>query len=254
MNEKNGRFRKKRSNFSIVSNEIIRDSTISLKAKGLYALIQSYITLDGFILYKRFLQSKCREGREAFESAWKELKDTGYLVQYRMQEEGTKRFYWEYELLDQKKPYTEKPYDGYVVLRQSDVMGNRGNINNTESINTDCNNTHQSITVDDVMEQIQFSDFSVFEQGQAHEIAMLITDVLNMPDNSVIRIMGQEQQAETVKARFRILDHYHIVYVIESIKNTKTEIKNVHSYLLTALYNAPTTLETSYQNEISAGL
>ena len=64
MDEKNGRFRKKRSNFSIVSNEIIRDSTISLKAKGLYALIQSYITLDGFILYKRFLQSKCREGRE----------------------------------------------------------------------------------------------------------------------------------------------------------------------------------------------
>ena len=35
MEEKSGRFRKKKVNFSMVSNSIIRDKDISLKAKGL---------------------------------------------------------------------------------------------------------------------------------------------------------------------------------------------------------------------------
>ena len=34
-----GKFRKKRTNFSMVSNDIIRNDKVSLKAKGLYALI-----------------------------------------------------------------------------------------------------------------------------------------------------------------------------------------------------------------------
>ena len=36
-----GKFRKKKVNFSMISNEIIRDDTVSLKSKGLYALIRS---------------------------------------------------------------------------------------------------------------------------------------------------------------------------------------------------------------------
>lgn len=84
-----GKFRKKKVNFSMISNEIIRDDTVSLKAKGLYALIQSYITLEDFSLYKGFLLSKCKEGKKAFDAAWKELKDAGYLIQYQMQDQET---------------------------------------------------------------------------------------------------------------------------------------------------------------------
>ena len=94
-----GKFRKKKVNFSMISNEIIRDDTVSLKTKGLYALIQSYITMDDFTLYKGFLMSKCPEGRRSFDSAWNQLKQSGYLVQYRMKDEKN-HFYYEYELLD----------------------------------------------------------------------------------------------------------------------------------------------------------
>ena len=76
-NNSGGKFRKKRTNFSMVSNDIIRNDSVSLKAKGLYALIQSYITIDNFTLYKGFLQSKCIEGERAFDSAWRELKEKG---------------------------------------------------------------------------------------------------------------------------------------------------------------------------------
>lgn len=101
-NNKNGVFRKKRVYFTQVSNNALRDNTLSLKAKGLYALIQSYLTIEDFTLYKKFLFSNCQEGESAFENAWKELKNKGYLIQYRLQDPETKCFYYEYELLDEK--------------------------------------------------------------------------------------------------------------------------------------------------------
>lgn len=130
---RSGRFRKKKVNFSMVSNVILRDDTVSLKAKGLYALIQSYITIEGFTLYKSFLQSKCHEGKRSFQSAWDELKEKGYLVQYRMHDERNK-FYYEYELLDcpeRQMPLemkrngagdTEFPYTHFEDMENEDVQ------------------------------------------------------------------------------------------------------------------------------------
>lgn len=95
-----GAFRKKRTYFSQVSNAALRDNSLSLKAKGLYSLIQSYITIEDFTLYKNTLKKQCIEGEKAFEATWKELKDAGYLIQYRLQDDKGCYFY-EYDLLDQ---------------------------------------------------------------------------------------------------------------------------------------------------------
>lgn len=95
-----GAFRKKRVYFSQVSNAALRDNSLSLKAKGLYSLIQSYITIEDFVLYKTTLKKQCIEGEKAFEATWKELKDAGYLIQYRLQDDKGCYFY-EYDLLDQ---------------------------------------------------------------------------------------------------------------------------------------------------------
>ena len=98
---RSGQFRKKKIYFTQVSNVALRDSSLSLKAKGLYALIQSYLTIEDFILYKNTLKKHLKEGEKAFESTWKELKDAAYLIQYRLQDPKTKQFYYEYELLDE---------------------------------------------------------------------------------------------------------------------------------------------------------
>lgn len=97
---KSGQFRKKKVYFTQVSNIALRDNNLSLKAKGLYALIQSYLTIEDFTLYKNTLKKHLKEGEKAFESTWKELKDAAYLIQYRLQDPKTKHFYYEYELLD----------------------------------------------------------------------------------------------------------------------------------------------------------
>lgn len=98
---RSGQFRKKKIYFTQVSNVALRDSSLSLKAKGLYALIQSYLTIEDFTLYKNTLKKHLKEGEKAFESTWKELKDAAYLIQYRLQDPKTKQFYYEYELLDE---------------------------------------------------------------------------------------------------------------------------------------------------------
>jgi len=97
-----GKFRPKRVNFAQISNTALQDNNLSLKAKGLYSLIQSLITLPGedqLLLWK--IKKKCKEKEKAFDSAWKELKDAGYLKQYRMPSGKNDAFAYEYELLDE---------------------------------------------------------------------------------------------------------------------------------------------------------
>ena len=60
-NSLNGAFRRRTVPFTQVSNSALEDKTLSLKAKGLYSIIQRYITIPNFILYKGHLMSICTE-------------------------------------------------------------------------------------------------------------------------------------------------------------------------------------------------
>ncbi len=92
-----GFFRSKKG-YTVVQNEITRDTTISLKAKGLYLVIQAYITMPNKQWTKDDFMRMAKEGQKAFDSAWKELKDNGYLKVHIMPVSG--RWHTEYELLD----------------------------------------------------------------------------------------------------------------------------------------------------------
>lgn len=259
-----GRFRKKRVNFAMVSNEAIRNENLSLKAKGLYALIQSYITIEDFTLYKSFLLSQCKEGKKSFETAWKELKDNGYLVQYRMQDAKTKHFFWEYELLDvvepvpqngsmAQKPVSQKGVYGKGNTWQTDDMPNGGDINNIEPNNTLSSyiESNHILSTEDVRKQIGYEAFDKMHQKQVDEIVLLILDVMNTPDESQIRINRLDIVAYKVKERYRTLNQSHIGYVLETLSRQVGTIGNIRAYLLTTLYNAPVTMDSFYQNWVN---
>lgn len=93
-----GTFRLKKG-FTMMLNDVARSEELSLRAKGLYALIQSYITMPDKEWKKSDFLKKTPEGKCAFESAWKELKSAGYIKQhvYCMGH----AFRSEYELLDE---------------------------------------------------------------------------------------------------------------------------------------------------------
>ena len=132
-----GSFRRK-NGYTIVQNSIARDKNISMKAKGLYLIIQSYITMPDKEWHKNDFTNMVAEGKSAFDSAWKELKDAGYLKVYIYSYgKGTRR---EYELLDEAKDGPSEIYvkansesdtsetvenAGFVQLPENQVPGNQ---------------------------------------------------------------------------------------------------------------------------------
>ncbi|MGL5718058.1 MAG: hypothetical protein ACRCX2_33955 [Paraclostridium sp.] len=95
-----GYFRKREAEFMQLSNTAIDDEHLSLKAQGLYCKIQRYLNMPEYTLYKSTLIEKCSDGETSFRGAWKELKDAGYLKQYKLKDKSTGRWTYEYELLD----------------------------------------------------------------------------------------------------------------------------------------------------------
>lgn len=254
-----GKFRKKRVNFSMVSNEILRNERISLKAKGLYSLIQSYITMDDFTLYKGFLMSKCPEGRRSFDSAWNQLKQSGYLVQYRMKDEKN-HFYYEYELLDvpvHQNMTPEKTGTSVVsVCDSSDCVVHKVDDTQNDTIyktlqnNTLQNNTlsNQIISESDVMNQIEYDES--LHDDFIENLVLLIVEVLNMPDQATIRVNQADQQAKVVKERFRKLRYKHIEYIKLVFSDFTGEISSMRSYLISTLFNAVATCDIYFSQRV----
>jgi transposase len=69
-----------------------------------------------------------------------------------------------------------------------------------------------------------------------------------------IRIGGEDKPAEVVKSRMMKLDSSHIEYVLETLSNNTTDVRNIKSYLLTTLYNAPFTIENYYKSRVNHDL
>lgn len=242
-----GKFRKKKVNFSMISNEILRDSTISLKTKGLYSVIQSFITLDDFTLYKGYLQSICTEGERAFDGAWRELKAKGYLVQHKMRK-GAKTFYYEYELLDSPiHPQNVGVAD--VDVKNVDSTKDRC-INNTLLNNTLLNNnvSNHIVSERDVSHQIGYD--SSLHDDFIENLILIMVDVLNMPDQATIRVNQADQQAKVVKERFRKLRYKHIEYIKLVFSDFTGEISSMRSYLISTLFNAVATCDIYFSQRV----
>lgn len=69
-------------------------------------------------------------------------------------------------------------------------------------------------------------------------------------ENDYIVISSTKFPKEAVKSRFSKLDISHIEYVLECMNHNTTNIKNIKKYLLAALYNAPTTIDSYYKARV----
>lgn len=251
----NGSFRAKRVYFSQVSNTALRDSNLTLKAKGLYALIQSYITLENFILYKSTLKKMCREGDKAFENTWKELKESGYLIQHRNRGENGS-FHYEYELLDepdreyadrihslqnrktqdQKTHTPQKGYMGKTLKNQGSVHtpekdamdngvhGKQGYISNTDLNNTDSSNiittTEAEKTNDVVAVKKELGDIELTD----NEIRKLLN--MTTPEILIDKIKILKQQGAVKNIMGFLIKAIKENYTCKEIENKATEKRN----------------------------
>ena len=109
---------------------------------------------------------------------------------------------------------------------------------------------------DMIRNNIGYATFSAAEKGKVDDLVNLMVETLMLPDseNKTIRIAGEKKPVSVVKSVFLKLDMGHIQYVLESLSNTTSRITNMKSYLLTALYNAPLTINNYYQARVNHDL
>ena len=94
------------------------------------------------------------------------------------------------------------------------------------------------------MQSEQYGDRELFED--IYETVSVVVCV----KRRTIRINGEDYPYELVKSRFLKLNSSHVAYVMGCMKDTATKITNIRAYLITALYNAPSTMSHYYQQEV----
>jgi len=151
---------------------------------------------------------------------------------------------------------------------------------NFRPINTDINNTdinNQSINqsysnsntkdknmIDEIDNKTYIEYMEIIKENIDYEF--LITDFKHREDilnemldllvlticsnKTYIRVNGVDEPSAIVKSQFLKLNSEHIKYVDECMQNSTTKKSNIKNYLLTALYNAPTSLGNYYQASV----
>lgn len=259
-----------------MSNYHLRDTSLSLKAKGLLSLMLSLP--DTWDYTTKGLSTICKDGIDSICATVKELECAGYIIRRRIRNNKGQLTDTEYTILEEPKrenpvldnPVLEKPEQVSPILekpKQENPMQL-----NKEILNTKISNTDQSIyqteeTINHIFnekmdgidiyrniikENIGYEILTLqYNKNQPNQIMELILEII-CSTKKTIRIGSESIPAAIVKERFMKLNQFHIEYVFECLEKNDTKIHNIRSYLLTALYNAKNTIDHYYQSQIAS--
>ena len=261
----------KTRDYTVMSNHHLRDMSLSLKENWDY-------TMKG-------LARICKDGIDSISGGIRELEEHGYLIRERVRGANGQLGSIEYTILEQPKeptPAQEKPIRENPVQVNptlvTPVQEEPAQLNKEESSNypsrTDLSSTELSNPIrsnpptpagarmgtdrmgarecyrEVILDNIEYSYLvqdSHIDREQLDEIVDLIVDTV-CSARKVIRIAGDDYPAEVVKSRFMKLDSSHVQYVVDCMKDNTTYVRNIKKYLLAALYNAPTTINSYYSS------
>ena len=140
--------------------------------------------------------------------------------------------------------------------------------NKTDKNNTEMNETYpfNSEETDGMSQREQLENY--FSQSLEVELLLrlcpddedIIYQIVDLlvdtcaTKRKMLRIAGDDRPAEVVRSRFMKLNADHIKFVLKCLAENSSPIRNMKQYLLASLYNAPTTMQLSYQNQTNHDL
>lgn len=269
----------KTKDYTVMSNHHLRNTELSLKAKGLLSMMLSLP--EEWNYTTRGLATICKEGTESIGTALKELERTGYIVRNRLRDSKGKIMDVEYVIYETPhKPDTDTPSTGTPGTGnphpENPDMDNPG-LENQPQLNKDKTSNYSSkkdlsnpilsnpptpmgvrmgtdgmasreiyrqIILENIDYEILAADPQV-DREQLDEITEIILDTV-CTSRKTVRISSDDFPAEVVKSRFLKLNASHIQYVMSCMKENTTRIRNIKKYLLAALYNATFTMGSYY--------
>ena len=273
--------------YTVMSNHHLRNEKLSLKAKGLLSMMLSLP--EDWNYTTRGLAKICKEGVDAIGGALRELEAAGYIVRHKLRDRQGRISDTEYVIYEQPQPRnpdtpgpetvspdTENPYlDKPATEKPAEL--------NIEKSNTQKSITHGSRTDsipfretaavrpserkgrdamsltemesyrDLILENIEY-DYLCREvdpyQENLDEIVELMVETV-CAKRQTTRIAGSDFPHEVVRSRFLKLDSEHIRFVMDCMQKNSSEIRNMKQYLLTVLFNAPTTISNYYTAQVN---
>ena len=273
----------KNKGYTVMSNHHLRNRTLSLKAKGLLSQMLSLpedwdYTLQG-------LAQINKESIDAIREAVRELERAGYIKRSRERDErgclrGTVYTIYEQPHAEPtpEEPTQEKPALDNPTLEKP--MLDKPTLENpmqliTKGRNKEKQNTDQSIT-DSIPFPSGFPETPVQKRTEAkesferyrnlilenidydvlasdpHVDRELLDEIVDLVQETVcstrsrIRVAGNDYPAEVVRSKLLKLNGEHIRFVMDCLKQNTTRIRNIRQYLLTVLFNAPSTMNSYY--------
>ena len=276
--------------YTVMSNHHLRNANLSLKAKGLLSMMLSLP--EEWNYTTRGLAAICKEGVDAIGSALKELETAGYIVRRQLRGANGRITDTEYIIYEQPqpkkldmlpsdvvspdtenpdmvKPDTEKPAE--LNIEKSNTQKQNIYGSSTDSIPfrdcaADClperkGRDAMSLTeIESYRELIQENigyeylcqQYETYRED-LDEIVELIVETV-CAKRKTTRIAGSDFPHEIVRSRFLKLDNSHIEFVMDCLQKNTTEIRNMKQYLLTVLFNAPTTISNHYTSQVNHDL
>ena len=281
----------KTRDYTVMSNHHLRNTNLSLKAKGLLSLMLSLP--EEWDYTTKGLARICKDGVDSICAGVRELEEQGYVIRERVRNPNGQLGSIEYTILEQPRPpEREKPERENPVLdnpeqalpvleepeqgkpaqlntKESSKQKSKKELSSTETSNPIQSNPqpltgtppaetgmgtdrmgareiYREIILDNIGYEYLIQD-SHIDREQLDEIAELIVDTV-CSARKTIRIAGDDYPAEVVKSRFMKLDSSHVQYVMSCMAENTTYVRNIKKYLLAALYNAPTTINSYYSS------
>ena len=139
--------------------------------------------------------------------------------------------------LAQNEPYTINPN----INKSKDNNPNLSILGGDEMDRIDERSNYLEL----IRENIEYDCFEEKEQEKVDELVEIMVDVV-CSSQSTIRVHSEDLPREVIKSRYLKLNHEHIEYVLLSLKRNTSEVKNIRAFLITTLYNAPTTKDAYY--------
>lgn len=276
----------KTKDFTIMSNHHLRNVALSLKAKGLLSLMLSLP--ENWDYTTKGLARICKDGVDSIGAAIKELEKHGYLTRQRIRDSHGRLGDIEYTIHEQPivtpapfspkrenpeqvNPRQVKPVQGEPKLENPSQLNIQES--KTEELKTDSLSTHQSIypassgtsacndRIDRIeayreiiKENIEY-EYLVRRYGSERmdELVELMLETV-LSQRPYIRIAGDDYPREIVKSRFLKVTSSHVEYVFDCLDKNTVKVRNIKSYLLASLYNAPATMDSYYRAEVNHDL
>ena len=91
------------------------------------------------------------------------------------------------------------------------------------------------------------------DEDALYQIVNLLVDTC-ATNRKLLHIAGDDKPTEVVRSRFMKLNADHIRFVLKCLAENSSPIRNMKQYLLASLYNAPTTMQLSYQSQTNHDL